>query len=163
MADSWVGPDYLDGLKVQIDADVTIAGLTPAVNVDTHWPNPDVSLSDRVMLYRVRDNQEHFLLGTEDGRLSTITVDGQILVHRPLSQGSNTETINKAARDRATTILDRIVTIVNDRLPAVGTQVRRSIVENIDLAQYPAVVGDSNTPVRVVTIDFEITAQIRVD
>lgn len=156
---TWAAPTFLDNLKTAIDADVTIAALTPAVEVYTCWTAPDLSTTDALMLFAADSEQINAVFGTlrQD---ENVTFEGELRLIRALEYGTTTELVNKAARDRAKTIIDRLIYLTAQR-PAAGTQDLRARVSNVRLDQMPAVIGAAAVGVRMVLVNFTLTATIR--
>jgi hypothetical protein len=158
---SWSGPTFLDNLKTALDANVTLAALSPTVQTFTCWTTPDVSVTDCIMLYAVRGSQENITFrGSGPKQNDQFTVEGEIRLIRTLEAGSSTETINKAARDRAKTILDQLVYEAAQR-PDAGDQNLRSRVSRVELDQLPATIGSPGVGARLVLIGFDIEVTAR--
>ena len=154
---TWAAPTFLDNLKVALDADATLTALTPSVDVYTCWTGPDLAVTDCLMLFATDSDQTNAVFGTlrQD---ENVTFEGELRVMRALEYGTTTELVNKGARDRAKTIIDRLIYLTAQR-PVAGTQDLRARVSNVRLDQMPATVGAVG--VRMVLVNFTLTATIR--
>jgi hypothetical protein len=149
----------LDNLKTALDADGTLTALTPAVSTFTCWVSPEQSVTDCIMIYAVRGTQINATFQQSAPKQDDeFTVEGEIRLIRTLNPGQSSETVNKAARDRAQTIIDRLIYQTTQR-PAAGVQILRSRVASLELDQFPGMVG--NTTARIVLVSFTLAVTAR--
>jgi hypothetical protein len=151
----WSAPDFLDQLKILLDARTGLTGLTPTVKVFTYWPALEESVTDAIILASAEDTDEQTVMNpASKPRDEDVTVDGLIWV----SRAGAGETIAQAARDRAQLILNEVDEQLRTIPPAVVLSRQAGIVSH-RLDQRPS--DSAGAAVRVCVLDFTIRYRAR--
>lgn len=158
MSTTWTFAQFVDALKIQIEAVPAIIAFDPAVAVRVSEPHPGEDVSDVIVLGTdVSRFQEQTALGqyTYDEENTVACIAGTV------RYGSG-DVVAKDARDR---VLD-LVAIVDEEIrtnaPQVGTQTIWARVTDDEFSSYPADIGEGN-PARVARVSFNIIYKARTN
>lgn len=145
----------MDELATAVGARAGITALTPKVRVLTYWPSADESITDALIFYAAEDTANHDVMNpvTKPQR-EDVTIEGEIRVAR---SGAG-ETVAKACRDRAVTILTELDTQLRSTPPAVGNQTLNARLASRRMDQFPS---ESGSPVRVCLVNFTVSYSAR--
>lgn len=156
-------PEFLDLLKIQLEARADLLALDPVPTVFTAWPTVDFSITDSIITgYLVTAPREPAAVGRN--RVDeTVGIDAQVRVMRA---GAG-EKIVKVARDRATLIVaavDNELRTNHPELAGANDDVLWSRIADYELAQFPDPAGsDPPVPLRICVLTFTILYVARVD
>jgi len=154
----WTAPAFIDLLQTRLLARATLTAMDPPVAVFTYDPNPDDTVTDRLVIgYRVADENEPAALG--QGRYEeTVTVNCEIMVVRA---GAG-DVKAAAARTRAADILGELDNeLRTDPLPQVGDQTTHAQIAKREMMQFPSTYGTAGAGVRVCVIRLDVVYTAR--
>ena len=153
-------PEFVDVLKVALDARADIIALDPRPVVYSYWPSADYSITDAIILgYEGRSGPR------TPGELGPNSIDEEPILDsliRVMRAGAG-EDVAKSARDRARAILlivDNELRTNHPELAGADDWVMWARVGAYDYKQFPD--PGAETPMSVYLLEFEILYRARL-
>jgi hypothetical protein len=158
MSTTWTVAEFVDELKLQLDALPAITALDPPVEIRVSIPHAAEDISDIIALgIDATDIKEQVSLGAH-------THDEQPIVGcmaAVIRYGSG-DADAKIARDRAMLLASIVDEEIRENAPEVGTQTIWARVSARELETFPSIV-DEDVPVRVARVRFDIEYRARTN